>query len=338
MSQIYEKLLENSLSAALSSIEIYNKPNFKYREQIFTMLIVNAWELLLKAKIVKDANDNIESLYILDKNAGKYKLTKSGNPMTIEITRTMNLVNLDETIQRNLRPLIDYRDSVVHLYSDEALNYVLYTLGVAALQNYQKLIRIWFNQSLGEYNFYILPLGFTYHFQTLALIELEKEPEIISNLIKSVIDTKNAQDEDSDFFFTCEVTANVKKVAVTSDADLHVASNPDAKEKIVIERVKSLIEQYPFSYREVVERVKKELPDVKENTIQKIIREHKIKENSKMAAYNYRTKSAEDKAGKTGIIPSSTAVIYNDNAIRHIISTISSTFTSQQLQFAEASV
>jgi hypothetical protein len=50
----YKHLLENSISAILSAIEIYNKPDFKYRNEIFVILTVNAWELLLKSKILKD--------------------------------------------------------------------------------------------------------------------------------------------------------------------------------------------------------------------------------------------------------------------------------------------
>ncbi len=64
MSHMHEMLMDNSLQAALSSIEIYNKPDFKYREQTFAVLNVNAWELLLKAKILKDAGDNLTSLYL----------------------------------------------------------------------------------------------------------------------------------------------------------------------------------------------------------------------------------------------------------------------------------
>ncbi|BAW80716.1 hypothetical protein TAO_1346 [Candidatus Nitrosoglobus terrae] len=37
----------------LSAIEIYNKPDFKYREEIFSIIAINAWELLLKAKWVQ---------------------------------------------------------------------------------------------------------------------------------------------------------------------------------------------------------------------------------------------------------------------------------------------
>lgn len=46
-----EHLLEKSIHAALSAIEIYNKPDFKYREERFSILMVNALELLLKARI-----------------------------------------------------------------------------------------------------------------------------------------------------------------------------------------------------------------------------------------------------------------------------------------------
>jgi Domain of unknown function (DUF3644) len=44
------QLAEKSMAADLAAIEIYNKPNFVYREESFSILI-NAWELLLKAKL-----------------------------------------------------------------------------------------------------------------------------------------------------------------------------------------------------------------------------------------------------------------------------------------------
>jgi len=38
----YKHLLENSISTILSAIEIYNKPDFKYRNEIFVILTENA--------------------------------------------------------------------------------------------------------------------------------------------------------------------------------------------------------------------------------------------------------------------------------------------------------
>jgi hypothetical protein len=43
-------LAAKSIQAAIAAIEVYNKPSFSYREEAFSLLMTNAWELLLKAK------------------------------------------------------------------------------------------------------------------------------------------------------------------------------------------------------------------------------------------------------------------------------------------------
>jgi hypothetical protein len=44
------ELARKSVDAAISAIEMYNKPNFSYREEAFVIFMTNAWELLVKAK------------------------------------------------------------------------------------------------------------------------------------------------------------------------------------------------------------------------------------------------------------------------------------------------
>ena len=51
--QFYEKLVERSLDAFTLALEVYNRPSMKNRVEAFTIMMVNAWELLLKAKILK---------------------------------------------------------------------------------------------------------------------------------------------------------------------------------------------------------------------------------------------------------------------------------------------
>jgi len=41
----------------LAAIEVYNKPIFEYREETYAILAVNAWELLLKARILQIDNN-----------------------------------------------------------------------------------------------------------------------------------------------------------------------------------------------------------------------------------------------------------------------------------------
>jgi hypothetical protein len=78
-------LSQKSLQAAIAAIEIYNKPYFSYREEAFSLLMANAWELLLKAKWVLDHGEAIDSLYEFRKGASGAKVVRtnrSGNPVT----------------------------------------------------------------------------------------------------------------------------------------------------------------------------------------------------------------------------------------------------------------
>ena len=51
---LIENFLNKSQEAFLMAIEIYNKPTINYRLESFAFFICNAWELLLKAKLLKE--------------------------------------------------------------------------------------------------------------------------------------------------------------------------------------------------------------------------------------------------------------------------------------------
>lgn len=40
--KIYKGLIDKSIGSMLSAIEIYNKPDFKYREETFAILAINS--------------------------------------------------------------------------------------------------------------------------------------------------------------------------------------------------------------------------------------------------------------------------------------------------------
>ena len=56
----FRKLCGNAKSAMIAAIEIYNKPRFFYRNECTIILLLNAWELVLKSTIVET-----QALYIL---------------------------------------------------------------------------------------------------------------------------------------------------------------------------------------------------------------------------------------------------------------------------------
>ena len=47
-----------------AAIEIYKKPSFRYREETFSILMLNAWQLLLKARILKENKNHLRSIKI----------------------------------------------------------------------------------------------------------------------------------------------------------------------------------------------------------------------------------------------------------------------------------
>ncbi|MCC5640797.1 DUF3644 domain-containing protein [Nostoc sp. CHAB 5844] len=318
MSLIYKGLLDNSIQAAISSIEIYNKPDFKYREQVFTILNINAWELLLKGKILKDANDNLESLYICLPD-GKYKTTRSGNYLTIDINKAMKQLALDQAIIDNLGLLIEIRDTAVHFYETDyaTLAYLVYTLGVASLKNYQTLINQWFERSLLEYNFFIMPLAFAYNFQTLSTLVVENNSDCVSKIIKAASATQESLNQSSNFYFICEVATEIKSAKKLLEKPNFITAIDNNSDSLIVLQEQNPIDKYPLSYLEVWQRVKKAKPTIKQGEMNGILK--KIKGNTKYSHYHFRSKKLQEEYKKTNKLPNSITIIYNEDAVRYVI-------------------
>jgi hypothetical protein len=318
MASLSSELLENSIKAALASIEIYNKPDFKYREQSFTILNVNAWELLLKAKLVKDAGEDVACLYVQLPD-GSHKKNRSGNPLTIDVNASINKIALDATASENIKALIEIRDSVTHFFYDEALVLIIFSLGVASLKNYQKLVKSWFNRSLLEYNFHILPLAFSYDFRKLSMLELEDKPEAEANVIRAVVESHENLSSD-DFHFVCEVTTEIRSAKKFSDGADFVSmidSNASPGTAVFI-KLQNLHDKYPLSFTALTQEVKKIRPDVNENQIKKFMKANNMKANEQYSHYVFGGKWHEDRYRIKGILPKMILSIYNYDAVRFI--------------------
>jgi hypothetical protein len=93
-------LAAKSVQAVVAAIEVYNKPTFSYREEAFSLLMTNAWELLLKAKWLAENGDAIESLYemVKDKSGGQRpKENRSGNPISVGLTHLAGAMIVDKS-------------------------------------------------------------------------------------------------------------------------------------------------------------------------------------------------------------------------------------------------
>lgn len=308
----YKFLCDHSIRTALSAIEIYNKPDFKDREQIFAILIVIAWESLLKAKILKENNNRFTSLYV--KKDYFYKRKQNGDYWTIGIAEAIRRCQLSPIVQENIQRLVDVRDAAVHLTAESpTLPYLVFTLGTAALRNYSRLVREWFDIGLNDYNFYILPLGFAYPFQTISAADLRKEPQNIAVIISQVAQAQ-AEDrvQDDEFYLLCELkTTLISAKKITADTDLTATVKTDGKGTIIVPREVNILDKYPYTWTQVWKRIKSEVPGVKQSQFTRFIRDNDIKGNPKYSRYNFRSKLSEKK-GPSKLTP----VVYNEDFVR----------------------
>ncbi|MFI4869143.1 MAG: DUF3644 domain-containing protein [Steroidobacterales bacterium] len=124
------QLVDKAIDACVAAIEIYNKPDFRYREEAFSILMFNAWELLLKARVLKGNRGDPRSIEIWEpvrkkdgtnSKRSKVKLNRSKSAMTIDCIRAAALVrgyamdNINDACIDNLNLLAEVRDSCVHL-------------------------------------------------------------------------------------------------------------------------------------------------------------------------------------------------------------------------------
>lgn len=118
-----KELLDRAVAAMVAAIDVYNKPDFRYRAESFTILALNAWELLLKAKWLTANRNRLSGLYIRQGQACKrprYKHTRSGSPFTHSLDYLAKKLYeqkiLDEACRKNLEALEELRDTEVHFY------------------------------------------------------------------------------------------------------------------------------------------------------------------------------------------------------------------------------
>ena len=245
----------------IAAIEIYNKPDFKYREETFTILAVNSWELLLKAKWLQLHSNKPNSLYIYDKikkkdgSPGLRKIirkTRANNPYTHSleylVKKLIEKKLFDGIVKKNIDALTEIRDSAVHFYNKSPLfSLRIQEIGSATLKNYVTLAKEWFTVNLSEFNFYLMPLGFMPPAQNIELINLNKEEKNILSYLNS-LDSDNENDRP----YSVSVNVDIKFTrSKAKDAiNVQLSNDPDATKIQLTEQ--QFKDRYPLDYLKLI--------------------------------------------------------------------------------------
>ena len=257
----------------LSAIEIYNKPNFQYREETFAILAVNAWELLLKAIILRQNRYKLRSLYVLKphikkdgvKSATKKLIDKnrSGNPKTISILEAITILKsqkyLPSNLCANIEALIELRDNSIHFTNMNGVSRQIQELGFACIKNYITLIKEKkIEIDISSYNFYLMPLAYVAS-NIVSESVLTEETRNYLTLVKSKIAKEEKTDQNYD-------------IAITIDIDFKKGNSFDSlgftydKDGIKISLTEENIrKRYPWDNAELTNRCKTRYSDFVQN-------------------------------------------------------------------------
>ena len=136
------QLVEKSVDAYVLALETINRLSIKYRVESFTHLKCNAWEVLLKARLL-DAEKSRNAIY--------YTKTRSEAKRTLSLRDSVARViaNENDPMRRNLQKVAELRDDATHLVISEVPREVL-LLFQAFVINYHKKLNEWFGISLAD--------------------------------------------------------------------------------------------------------------------------------------------------------------------------------------------
>lgn len=271
-------LVAKAIDACVAAIEVYNKPDFRYREEAFSILMFNAWELLLKARILKENKNRSRSIEVWastvrkDGSRGKRekpKLTRSGNPMTIEAMRGAALVkqyitdNIDAACIDNLELLAEIRDTCIHLrIVGPGLGKRIQEVGSASLRNFVQAAEKWFKVDLSRYNFFLMPLAFHGPAEAVTSLTTERRAEA-KKLLEYIASTekKHAGGEASAFNVTLQIELKFQRTAHPEAIPVRIA--PDGIPVTVSEA--DVRNRYPWSYVKLGEKLTARYADFSQN-------------------------------------------------------------------------
>ena len=283
--ELINNMLDKSEEAFLMAIEIYNKPTIKYRLEGFAFFICNAWELLLKAKLLNDG----KSIYYSDKPN-----------RTISLSNCVNTIftNDKDPVRKNLEILIGLRNTTTH-YVIKEMDSIYLPFMQSNVLNYSQKLFDYFKRDITE--------KINSSFMTLVVNNEEVSNEkILSNYGNNIFErymkvkneTRKIISDNSNEKLAIKIDLNVKIVKDKNDAQTTFRIAQDGEEPVrIIKELKDTNLTHCFNQKRVremvVENLKRKGIEIKftQYDLQLICDKFDLKSNEKYFYKHVLTKS-----------------------------------------------
>ena len=207
MENLSERLVKKSIEAFLMGMEIYNKPTIRYRVEGFSFFICNAWELMLKANMIKTKGEN--TIYFEN---------KPDRTISLENAIKAVFTNKKDPLRTNLEKIIELRNTSTHFITED-YEIIYAPLFQACVFNYIEKMSLFHTVDVTEY--------VTQSFLSLVIKEDDLDPTVIrakysTETAEKLLNTRNEISElekQNNPAFAIEINHNFYLTKKINEAD-----------------------------------------------------------------------------------------------------------------------
>ncbi|MEU4129290.1 DUF3644 domain-containing protein [Streptomyces wuyuanensis] len=258
----WRRLFGNSMSAMVGAIEIYNKPRFSYRDEVFVILLMNAWELLLKAIVSKSKG----RIYYPKRRGEPYRTLTCRDAFWRAANSELWPRNIAvQAVDANIEILSTYRDSAVHFYNDRSFATLVYSLAQTSILNYRDIASSVFGKDVAdEVSWRIMPLGMENPVDPIKFMKgahgashKSRAVQDFLAFLKERTDTLEAQGVDTDRLLTV-FGVSLQSIKKIDKADIVVGvTSQELADAIVVDRKVDPNVSHPFRQKDVLPKLKR---------------------------------------------------------------------------------
>ena len=225
-----KSLIEKAIESFVLGIEIYNKPTIKYRVEGFSFFICNAWELMLKAHLIK--TNGFSSIFY-----------KDNTKKTISLENCIKLVftNSKDPLRKNLETIVKLRNTSTHFVVEE-YEMLYIPLFQACVFNFNDKMSTFHEVDMTS----VIPQNFLSLSVSMKAINTQeikaKYPEEIANGILSQKDTIDNLSEMNNSNFAIKIIHNHFITKNKEEATSFVAIDNSNENTVKVKIIKQMID------------------------------------------------------------------------------------------------
>lgn len=258
-----ERLLDKSKEAFILAIEIYNRPSIRYRVEGFAFFICNAWELMLKAKIIRD--EGLAAIYYPD---------KPGRTKTLEQCLDIVMTNDKSPMKQNLKDIIRLRNTSTHFIVEE-YEQVYIGLFQSCVINFDERMMSYHGIDMGEVvPPHFLTVSMTANPVSPEMIRARYSPEVAERFLADESEIEQEQALQANQRYSVLIETSLAVVKNPANADFTVALDQDSNKSVRVAKVfQDPHNTHPLTTAQLIEhinrRIRKSGISLKANGVEK---------------------------------------------------------------------